>query len=147
MKIRPYEKRDARVLVSLVRALARYEKLKPLSPSAARRLIGDIGRRVRVLMAEIDGTCVGYAIYLFTYSSCLARPTLYLEDLFVLPQHRRGGIGGRFFETLRREARRENCGRMEWVVLVWNTPAQRFYRKLGAKPLDNWITYRLALSS
>jgi GNAT superfamily N-acetyltransferase len=146
VKIRPYEKRDARVLVSLVRALARYEKLKPLPPSAARRLIGDIGRRVRVLMAEVDGMCVGCAIYLFTYSSCLARPTLYLEDLFVLPQHRRGRIGGRFFEALRREARREKCGRMEWVV-DWNTPAHRFYRKLGAKPLDNWITYRLALSS
>lgn len=147
MKIRPYRPADAKDLVALVRALARYEKLKPLSPAAARRLLGDIGRRIRVLIAEVDGKSVGYAIYLFTYSSFLARPTLYLEDVFVLPEYRRGGIGGRFFEALRQEARREKCGRMEWVVLDWNAPAHRFYRKLGAKPLSNWVTYRLAFSS
>jgi len=147
MKIRSYEKRDAKPLVALVRALARYEKLKPLSPAAARRLIRDVGRRIRVLIAEVDGKPVGYAIYLFTYSSFLARPTLYLEDLFVLPEHRRLGLGGAFFRALRTEARREGCGRMEWVVLDWNTPALKFYRKLGAKPLDDWITYRLVLRS
>lgn len=147
MKIRPYEKRDARDLVLLIRALAKYEKLKPPSAAAAKRLLADIGRRIRVLMAEVDGKSVGYAIYLFTYSSFLARPTLYLEDVFVLPEQRRGGIGGRFFEALHREARREKCGRMEWVVLDWNTPAHRFYRKLGAKPLDNWITYRMVLDA
>jgi len=145
MKIRPYEKRDANNLVSLIRALAKYEKLAPPSPAAARRLIADIGRRIRVLIAEDAGTPVGYAIYLFTYSSFLARPTLYLEDVFVLPEHRRGGIGGKFFEALRQAARRERCGRMEWVVLDWNTPAHRFYRKLGARPLDNWVTYRIVL--
>jgi len=137
MKIRPYQKRDAKDLTALIRALAKYEKLKPPSPAAARRLIADIGGRIRVMMADAGGKSVGYAIYLFTYSSFLARPTLYLEDLFVLPEQRRGGIGGLFFEALHREARRENCGRMEWVVLDWNTPAHRFYRKLGAKPLDN----------
>jgi GNAT superfamily N-acetyltransferase len=147
MKIRPYQKRDAKDLTALIRALAKYEKLTPPSPAAARRLIADIGGRIRVMMAEVDGTSVGYAIYLFTYSSFLARPTLYLEDLFVLPEHRRGGIGGKFFESLHREARRETCGRMEWVVLDWNTPAHRFYRKLGAKALDNWITYRMTLDA
>jgi GNAT superfamily N-acetyltransferase len=145
MKIRPYDKRDAKNLTALIRALAKYEKLAPPSPAAARRLIADIGRRIRVLIAEEAGTPVGYAIYLFTYSSFLARPTLYLEDVFVLPEHRRGGIGGMFFEALRQAARREKCGRMEWVVLDWNTPAHRFYRKLGAKPLDNWVTYRIVL--
>lgn len=147
MTIRPYEKRDAKALVALVRALAKYEKLKPIGPTAARRLVRDVGRRIRVLMAEEGGQAVGYAIYLFTYSSFLARPTLYLEDIFVLPEHRRGGIGARFFAELRKEARREKCGRMEWVVLDWNAPAHRFYRKLGAKPLDDWITYRLTLET
>jgi GNAT superfamily N-acetyltransferase len=145
MKVRPYEKKDARDLTALIRALAKYEKLTPPSPAAARRLIADIGRRIRVLIAEIDGRPVGYAIYLFTYSSFLARPTLYLEDVFVLPEHRRGGVGGKFFEALFQAARREKCGRIEWVVLDWNTPAHRFYRKLGAKPLDNWVTYRMVL--
>lgn len=147
MKIRPYAKRDAKDLVSLIRALARYEKLKPPTEAAAKRLIADIGRRIRVMLAEVDGKSVGYAIYLFTYSSFLARPTLYLEDVFVLPEFRRGGIGCLFFEELRREARREKCGRMEWVVLDWNTPAHRFYLKLGAKPLDNWVTYRMVLDA
>ncbi|MBI3854524.1 MAG: GNAT family N-acetyltransferase, partial [Planctomycetes bacterium] len=145
MRIRPYEKRDAQALIALIRALAAYEKLKPPSPAAAKRLIADIGKRIRVLMAEVDGTCVGYAIYLFTYSSFLAKPTLYLEDVFILPDHRRGGIGRKFFEELHRAARREKCGRLEWVVLDWNTPALNFYRKLGAKPLDDWITFRIVL--
>jgi GNAT superfamily N-acetyltransferase len=146
VKIRPYEKRDARALVGLTRALARYEKLKPLAPAAARRLVRDAGKRFRVLVAEADGRPVGYAVYFFTYSTFLARPTLYLEDVFVLPDFRRLGLGGRFFAELHREARREGCGRMEWTVLDWNTPAQRFYRKLGAKPLDEWIIYRLSLA-
>jgi GNAT superfamily N-acetyltransferase len=145
MKIRPYARRDAKAFVSLVRALARYEKLPPPTPAAGRRLVADIGRRIRVMLAEVDGVPVAYAIYLFTYSSFLARPTLYLEDLFVLPEHRRHGIGAAFFAALLREAKREKCGRMEWVVLDWNTPAHRFYRKIGAKPLDDWITYRLVL--
>jgi GNAT superfamily N-acetyltransferase len=147
MTIRPYARRDAKALVGLVRALAKYEKLRPLTPAAARRLVADIGRRIRVLIAEEGGKAVGYAIYLFTYSSFLARPTLYLEDIFVLPEHRRGGIGARFFAELHHEARREKCGRMEWVVLDWNAPAHRFYRKLGAKPLEDWITYRLPLET
>jgi GNAT superfamily N-acetyltransferase len=147
MRIRPFRKGDAKDLVGLVRALALYEKLRPLTPAAARRLVADIGRRIHVLMVEVDGTSVGYAIYLFTYSSFLARPTLYLEDLFVLPEHRRGGIGTRIFDMLLQSARREKCGRMEWAVLDWNTPAHRFYRKRGAKPLDDWITYRLVLPS
>ena len=147
MRIRPYEKRDARDLTALIRALAVYEKLTPPSPAAARRLIADIGRRICVLMAEVDGQAVGYAIYLFTYSSFLARPTLYLEDVFVLPEYRRVGIGGKLFEALRKAARREKCGRLEWVVLDWNTSAHRFYRKLGAKPLDNWVTYRMVLDA
>lgn len=145
MKIRPYEKRDAKDLTALIRALAAYEKLTPPTPAAARRLLADIGRRIHVLLAEVDGQAVGYAIYLFTYSSFLARPTLYLEDLFVLPEHRRSGLGARFFQALRAAARREKCGRLEWIVLTWNTPAHRFYRKLGAKRLDDWLLYRMTL--
>ena len=147
MKIRPYEKRDAKNLIALIRALATYEKLKPPSDAAAKRLLADIGRRIHVLLAEVDGTCVGYAIYLFTYSSFLARPTLYLEDVFVLPEYRGSGIGKSFFKELDRAAKRERCGRMEWVVLDWNKPAHKFYLKLGAKPLDNWVTYRMVLDA
>jgi len=145
MKIRPFRKGDAKDFVGLVRALADYEKLKPPSAAASKRLVADIGGRIRVLLCEVEGKKVAYAIYLFTYSSFLARPTLYLEDLFVLPDYRRHGIGRKFFDVLLREARRLKCGRMEWTVLDWNKPAINFYDKLGARPLHEWITYRLVL--
>jgi GNAT superfamily N-acetyltransferase len=145
MRIRPFKTGDARELIALVRALAAYEKLKPPTPAAARRLVADIGRRIRVLLAEEKGKAVAYAIYLFTYSSFLAKPTLFLEDLFVLPEHRRGGVGRRMFARLLREARREKCGRMEWTVLDWNRPALNFYDKIGAQPLSDWILYRMTL--
>jgi GNAT superfamily N-acetyltransferase len=145
VKIRPYRKSDAKEFVGLVRALAAYEKLKPPTPAAGRRLVADIGKRIRVLLGEVDGRTVAYAIYLFTYSSFLARPTLYLEDIFVLPQFRRHGMGKAFFQALLREANREKCGRMEWTVLDWNKPAITFYDKLGARPLDEWIIYRMIL--
>ncbi len=145
LRIRPFRPGDGPAFVSLVRALAQYEKLKPPGPAAARRIVRDVGRRIRVLLAERDGASVGYAIYFFSYSSFLARPTLFLEDLFVLPEHRRGGGGRRMFEALHRAARREGCGRMEWIVLDWNRPAHAFYRKIGARPLAGWVFYRLPL--
>ena len=145
MRIRRYRRGDGPGLIALVRALARYEKLAPPGPAAARRLLKDIGSRIEVLLAEAGGTPIGYAIYLFTYSSFLARPTLYLEDVFVLPEHRGGGVGRAFFDALRKEARRRRCGRMEWVVLRWNKPAIRFYDRTGAKPLKEWLTYRMSI--
>lgn len=145
MNIRPFRRVDAKAFLGLVRALAEYEKLRPPTPAAGRRMVADIGRRIRVLLAEVDGKAVGYAIYLFTYSSFLAKPTLYLEDIFILPGYRRLGIGGGFFEELRRAAKREKCGRMEWMVLDWNQMAHNFYLKLGARPLKEWVAYRLVL--
>jgi GNAT superfamily N-acetyltransferase len=145
IRIRPYRKSDGTAFLSLVRALAAYEKLKPPTAAAARRMLGDVGRRIRVLMAELDGRAVGYAVYFFTYSTFLARPTLYLEDVFVLPEARGKGAGKAFFRELRRAAARERCGRMEWAVLRWNKPAIRFYDGLGAEPLGGWLTYRLRL--
>lgn len=143
MKIRPFRDGDAKGFVSLVRALARYEKLKPPDAAASRRLVRDIGRRVRVLVAEEEGRLVAYAIYFFAYSSFLARPTLYLEDVFVVPEHRHRGLGRKIIEALVREARREGCGRMEWMALGWNKVARRFYAGLGAQPLTEWVTYRM----
>jgi GNAT superfamily N-acetyltransferase len=86
---------------------------------------------------------VSYAIVLETYSSFLALPTLYLEDLFVVPDARRHGIGGAFFRFLAGAAVRRGCGRMEWVVLDWNELAIGFYDKLGARRMTEWYTYRL----
>lgn len=141
--IRPYRPSDAKALVGLVKDLAAYEHLKPPTPAACRRMCRDIGRRMDVLMAEADGRPAGYAIHLFTYSSFLCRPTLFLEDLFVRPEFRKLGVGQRLVAALRRIARREKCGRMEWLVLDWNTPAIRFYEKLGARRLTEWLPYRM----
>jgi len=86
---------------------------------------------------------VGFALYFFTYSTFRARPTLYLEDLFVVPAARRQGVGTRLLGALARRARRRGCGRMEWAVLDWNTSAIRFYRRLGATVRRAWLPVRL----
>ena len=91
-----------------------------------------------------DGArAVGFALYFFTFSTFKARPTLYLEDLFVLPTERRHGVGRRLLAELARIAVERECGRMEWSVLDWNTPARDFYFKIGAVPMDEWTVFRL----
>ena len=89
-----------------------------------------------------DGKPVSYITLFFTYSTFLARPTLYLEDIFVLEEYRNKGIGTKLIRFCRNLAREKNCGRMEWMVLTWNTPSIEFYEKCGAKRLD-WFVYRL----
>jgi GNAT superfamily N-acetyltransferase len=86
---------------------------------------------------------IGFALYFFTYSTFLARPTLYLEDLFVLPEERGRGAGRALLRALARIAVRRRCGRMEWAVLDWNTPSIRFYRRLGAGLRREWLLTRL----
>ncbi|MDH2899419.1 MAG: GNAT family N-acetyltransferase [archaeon] len=144
--IRKARSRDAGAFLLLVRALAKFEKLEPPSPSAARRLIRDTfskEKKLNLLLAFSDGKPIAYALYFFTYSSFLARPTLYLEDIFVLQEFRRKKIGKRIFLTLVREAKRLGCGRMEWAVLAWNKNAIKFYESVGAKRLNEWHYYRL----
>jgi len=144
--IRKAKKSDSRSLLQLIDALADYEKLKRPSPAARKRLINDAfgsKKRINVFLAFADGKPVGYAIYFYTYSSFLALPTLYLEDLFVLEAYRKNKVGLGLFRACVAEAKKQKCGRMEWVVLDWNTPAIRFYDKLGAGHLKEWYTYRL----
>ena len=97
-------------------------------------------------MAERQAQPVGYAIYFFTYSTFLMRPTLYLEDIFVLPAERRHGIGKALMRRLAEVAIQAGCGRMEWQVLDWNQLARRFYHDLGAQRISEWLPYRLTLS-
>jgi GNAT superfamily N-acetyltransferase len=146
VRIRPAVEADAETFLSLVDALADYEKLDRPTPEARERLVHDAfgpSPRIGVHLAEVEGRAVAYTITLETYSSFLALPTLYLEDLFVLPDARRHGVGSAFFRFLAGEAVRRGCGRMEWVVLDWNQLAINFYEKLGARRLRGWYTYRL----
>lgn len=146
--IRPAAPADAERWLALVDALADYEKLDRPRPDARERLVSDAfgppPNRIQVYLAESPGgEALGYAITCETYSSFLALPTLYLEDLFVLPEARRHGIGKAFFRFLAAEAVRRGCGRMEWVVLDWNQLAIEFYDGLGARHMREWYTYRL----
>ena len=144
--IRRAARRDARALLTLIDALADYEKLRRPTRAARERLIRDgIGakRRFDAYLAFSGGVPVGYAIIFETYSSFLALPTLYLEDLFVLPEYRKQKIGLTLFRRCIAEAERRGCGRMEWVVLDWNKSAIRFYERLRARHLKEWYTYRI----
>lgn len=137
---------EAGVLLELIRGLADYEKLAPPDEAAQQRLVRDIfceRPRLDAFLVFADGRAAGYALVFETYSSFLALPTLYLEDIFVLPEFRGCGAGKALFRAMVREARDRGCGRMEWVVLDWNTSAQEFYRRHGAEPLSDWITMRL----
>ncbi len=129
----------------LVAELAKFERLKPPSLAGRKRLLKDTfeTKRLNLLLAFVDDAPVGYALYFFTYSSFLARRTLYLEDLFVLEKFRGKGIGKELLFRLIKEAMKLRCGRMEWSVLTWNSKAIRFYESLGAKRLKEWYVYRL----
>ena len=97
----------------------------------------------QVLLAELDGVVVGFALYFANYSTFLAQPGLWLEDLYVQAEHRGRGIGGMLFQAVAEQARAANCGRMEWSVLDWNSPAIAFYKRMGARPQQDWTTWRL----
>jgi GNAT superfamily N-acetyltransferase len=142
--IRAAEARDLPSVVGLVRALAEFEKLPGPDDAAARRLADDFAaRRYSLFVAEASGAIIGYALYFFTYSTFLAQPSLYLEDLFVHPDARGRGVGERFMRALAKEAVAHGCGRFEWTVLDWNVDAQKFYRRLGAEVMSTWWTCRV----
>jgi GNAT superfamily N-acetyltransferase len=137
---------DVPRLLDLIDGLADYERLPRPTAEARARLARDATSdppRFKTLLAELNGQVVGYAIYFFTYSSFLARPSLYLEDIFVLPDQRGRGAGRALFRACAAEAVRQECGRMEWSVLAWNQPSIEFYRRSGAEMLDEWRGCRL----
>ena len=145
IQIREGRRTDARRFIGLVLALADFEHLDPPSKEGRTRLIDDIFRKkkVNLLVAAEGRRLVGYALYFYTYSSFVARPTLYLEDLFVLEKYRKLGIGFSLFRKCVEIAVAEGCGRMEWAVLTWNEKALRFYERMGARRMSDWYVYRL----
>jgi len=152
ISIRRAAREDGPALLKLIIALAQFEKLTPPDADAQRRLLEDgFGERPRfeTWLAFGPGVKdpVGYALIFETYSSFLARPTLYLEDIFVLPEHRGGGIGSALLRHCIRLAHERDCGRIEWTCLDWNTKAQAFYDRLGARKLSEWYLYRLTRES
>lgn len=146
IRIRPGVLEDVPLIAELIRALARYEKLEHevvmTEEKLTTHLFGE-RRYAETLIAEDGGEPVGFALFFHTFSTFLAQPGLYLEDLFVVPERRGGGIGRALLERLAQVAIDRGCGRLEWAVLNWNEDAIRFYERLGAKPNSEWTVYRL----
>jgi len=147
-EIRAARREDIPEILSLIRDLARYEHLEHLLRCTEADLDAALfgpQSSVEVLLAQLPGHthAAGYALYFSNYSTFLGRPGLYLEDLFVRPEFRRRGCGTALLVHLARLAQERRCGRFEWTVLDWNTPAQDFYRGLGADILPDWRIVRV----
>lgn len=145
MRIRPAERDDAERLFELIRELADYEKLGDAVRGDAELLATTLFDRggAEALIAEVGGKAVGYAVFSTTYSTFECRPGLWVEDLFVRPEHRRRGIGGALLGQIAAVALERDCARLEWSALDWNEPALRFYDELGATLLRQWRILRL----
>ena len=146
LNIRAAVPTDTSILFQLILALADYEKLshEVVGSEAAlyRHLFGD-RPYAKALVAEYNRHSVGFALYFYNYSTFLTKPGIYLEDLFVMPDYRRKGIGRALLNELAAIAVREDLGRLEWSVLDWNEPAIEFYTSMGAVILDEWRTCRV----
>lgn len=145
-KITQITRAEVPELLKLIRELARFERLEhemKATVASLRKALFGPQPVAGALLARCDGKAVGYAIYFSTFSSFIGRPGLWLEDLYVRPQFRQRGIGRRLIEAVAGVAAQRNCGRFEWTALNWNRNALEFYKRLGAKALDEWVLVRL----
>jgi GNAT superfamily N-acetyltransferase len=146
--IRPATTADLSTILSFIRGLAEYEKLAHEVEATEEKLRatlfpGDGAPVAHCIIAFANDAPAGFAIYFFNYSTFLAKPGLYLEDLFVKPEFRGHGIGKALLLHLAKSANARGCGRMEWSVLDWNQPAIEFYESLGARRMKEWQICRL----
>jgi GNAT superfamily N-acetyltransferase len=145
--VRPAAEADVPLILRFIRELAEYERLLHevvATEAGLRDTLFGARPAAEVVIAEEDGAPLGFALFFHNYSTFLARPGLYLEDLYVRPEARGRGAGRALLAHLARLARERGCGRLEWWVLDWNESAVRFYRSLGAQPMDDWTVFRLA---
>lgn len=145
IQIRPATEADVERLFALILELAEYEKLTDAvsgDPEVLRRSLFE-QRAAEALIVERGGEAIGYAIFFTTFSTFECRSGIWLEDVYVRPAHRRGGVGRAVMEHLAALALERGHIRLEWTALDWNEPALRFYEKLGATRLGDWVTHRL----
>jgi GNAT superfamily N-acetyltransferase len=146
VRIEPATERDVPQILRFIKGLAEYEKLSDqvtATEDGLRASLFGPRRTAEVLIAYVGDEPAGFALFFHNYSTFLAQPGLYLEDLFVVPERRGAGVGRRLLAHLAALAVERGCGRLDWIVLDWNEPAIGFYRRLGAQPMDDWIVYRL----
>lgn len=146
LTIRPATRADLSLIAQFIRDLADYERLA----HEVRFDEGALGDRLfgarpyaEVLIGEVDGVAQGFALFFHNFSTFEGKPGIYLEDLFVRSEARGSGLGKALLQRLARLAVERDCARLEWWVLDWNEPAIRFYKTLGAKPMDEWTTFRV----
>ena len=147
MRIRPATEADLDVIDKLIRALAEYERMSDevvMDAALLRHNLFGEKRFAEVLIADEKGEAAGFALFFHNFSTFVGRPGIYLEDLFVRPEHRGKGYGKALLRRLAEIAVERECGRLEWAVLDWNEPAIGFYQSLGARPNNEWTVYRLA---
>jgi GNAT superfamily N-acetyltransferase len=146
IRIDPANQHDLPQILKFIRGLAEYEKLSHqcvATEESLRETLFGKHPYAEVLIARLDDVPVGFALFFHNYSTFLARPGIYLEDVFVLPEHRGAGVGKALLKHIAQIARERNCGRFEWSVLDWNEPSIQFYRKIGATVLPDWRICRM----
>jgi GNAT superfamily N-acetyltransferase len=144
--IRPAEPPDVQLIFSLIVELAEYERAREKvtgSPVLLARALFGPEPSAEALIAELDFRPVGFALYHGSFSTWECRPGLWLEDLYVPPEHRRSGVGAALLAAVAAVAVKRGCARLEWAALDWNTPALDFYERLGAERLGEWVMHRL----
>lgn len=145
LTIRPAKPGEAGLVLEFIRRLAAYERCSHdvVADEATLHHSLFVEHSAEVLLAEAEGETVGFALYFYNFSTFVGRKGLYLEDLFILPEHRGKGYGKALLKHLAEVAVANNCGRMEWICLDWNAPALALYRSIGAVPMDEWTVQRL----
>lgn len=145
MEIRKACPKDVPQILEFIKGIARYEKMENEVVATENMLHEWLFQKevAEVVFAEEDGKAVGFALYFHNFSTFVGKAGIYLEDLYVFPEHRGKGYGKALFLHLAKTALERGCGRMEWVCLNWNQPSIDFYRSMGAISLDDWKTYRL----
>ena len=146
MKIRYAERKDCELILQFIKELADYEKMLNevvATPEILEEWIFD-KHKAEVIFAMEGDTEVGFALFFHNFSTFVGRAGIYLEDLFVRPEHRGKGYGKGLLQQLAKIAVERGCGRLEWVCLDWNQPSIDFYKSLGAVPMDEWTIYRIA---
>ncbi len=147
MSIRAATPDDVPLILRFIRELAEYERMAHLvvaTEEVLRETLFGARPYAEVVIAEEDGEAAGFALFFYNFSTFLGRPGIYLEDLYVRPEVRGRGVGRALLAHLARLAVERGCERLQWWVLNWNEPAIRFYRSVGAEPMDEWTVFRVS---
>jgi len=145
ISLRFAEEKDIAVILEFIRGLAEYEHLLDTVEIKEEDLKVYIFEKklIEVVIGEFDGTPAGFALFFYNFSTFVGKPGIFIEDIFVKPEFKGRGLGKVLFSFLAKIAAERNCGRLEWSCLNWNKPSIEFYKKQGARPLDEWTTYRI----